>query len=248
MCRLYLSINNKSNDKIDLFIDTGTNGTEDNKYEECLDGYGLVWKNDSIINSHISSRPYFEDKQFEKTIHKIENAEPNYVFGHIRKKTDNKKNTYRNNQPFIYKKENVIFLHNGEIYDFTKHRTLVLSKIDEKYRTEIKGTTDSELIMFLYLSIIDKNRDVTSLDKTKTMKRSMNELIQFFEDNNISLVANIICSINDTILICRYTVHPWKPKNCPTLYIDETKDSLLVSTQCLSHKQRNIPKNTILMR
>jgi predicted glutamine amidotransferase len=246
MCRLYLSINNKSNDKIDLFIDTGSNGTEDNKYEECPDGYGLVWKNNSIINSHISSRPYFEDKQFEKTIHKIENVEPKYLFGHIRKKTDNKNNVSLNNQPFIYKKKNVIFLHNGEIYDFTKHRTLVLSKIDEKYRTEIKGTTDSELIMFLYLSIIDRNDDGTSLDKT--MKRSMNELIHFFEDNNISLVANIICSINDTILICRYTIHPWKKRNCPTLYIEETKNSLLVSTQRLSHKQRNIPKYTILTR
>jgi predicted glutamine amidotransferase len=243
MCRLYLSINN---DKIDLFIETGTNGTEDNKYEKCPDGYGIVWKTNSIINSHISSSPYFEDKQFEKTIHKIENAEPKYVFGHIRKKTDNKKNTYLNNQPFIYKKENVIFLHNGEIYDFAKYRTFVLSKIDEKYKTEINGTTDSELIMFLYLSIIDRNYNGTSLDKA--MKKSMNELIQFFDDNKISLVANIICNIEDTILICRYTVHPWKKRNCPTLYIDETKNSLLINTQRLSKKQTNIPKNTILMR
>ena len=234
MCRLFFSNNF---DNVDLFINSATTGTKANNYEKCLDGYGLIWKTDKLLYSHISSVPYFKDDLYNKTILEIKEKKPKIVWGHVRKKTDNKMNKLQNNQPFFFKKEEVIFAHNGEINDFLKYKSLILSKIDQKYKAEIKGTTDSELIMFLYLTMLDKNVN------KKNMRKSMNELLSFFEDNNISVVLNIICSIKDDTIICRHTVHPWKNKNYPSLFIDDET----ISTQRLNKNQTMIAKNSILI-
>lgn len=244
MCRLFLAINLKTYDTIDTFINTGTLGTE-KQNDPCLDGYGLVWGKSK--KNHSFCKPYYQDNQYDKTLQKIKDSKPNIVWGHIRQKTDTRINSLPNNQPFIYKNDNVVFMHNGEIKDFLNHKTFLLSNIDAKYKPEIKGTTDSELIMFLYLTIIDKYTHEKQYALDKIMRKSMNELYHFFEINNISVIANIICTIKDTIAISRYVIHPWKI-NYPFLYIEENNTSLLVSTQRLARKQFIIPKDTILIR
>lgn len=243
MCRLLLAINQDNSRCIDLFIKLGTIDKKLNR----VDGYGLSWENNEKISSYVSSIPYFQDKEYHNVVLKLINDEPNVILGHIRNKSDASEiNPSCNNQPFRHNSEDITFVHNGKIVNFMKYKSFILQNIDKKYIAEIKGTTDSELIMLLYLTIIKKNTH--HIYNKKIMKISMKELIHFFESNLIPAILNIICIKNDDIVICRHTVLPGKQNNHPSLYIYEKKNEILVTTQKLSHNQSLIKRNSILMR
>lgn len=242
MCRLILSCNGKMYNELDLFIKASTMDASVKR----LDGYGIVWQKKNIVNSYVSSVAHFYDNRYIKIIQEIMSDRPEMIMAHVRKKSDKIINLIENNQPFFLKKERTIFVHNGIIKDFSNHKSFILSNIHDIYKTEIKGSTDSELIMFLYLTYIRKNNAIT--DIRKNMMKSMNEVFDFFETNKISIVANIICTIDDNIIICRYSVRPWNKNSHPLLYIYEKNDKIFVSTQKMLSNQILIKRNSILMR
>ena len=226
MCRLLLSYHNDNiiND-LSKFIETAT-------LDDCIDGYGIFWRKKSVIYSHIFQSTFLKDRNFTKIMRKIDGS--SIVWSHVRQKTGSIPPHVFNTQPFKYK--DLIFMHNGEIIDYLKHKSIILNEIDSEYKMKIKGQTDSELIMFLYMTYLNRF--------DFNLKLSLEKMFYFLEKNNITAVLNIISSFNNNIIICRYTLGSLK--NNPTLFIEEKKDSFLVTTQRLNNKQKNIPRNTIL--
>lgn len=236
MCRLFFGMNTK-NLKNDLkkFIETGT--LEKSNYSDnyCIDGYGIIWKTkNEKKTSYISHKPYNKDTQHNRIMSMIDN--PRKIWGHIRQKTDNFPNCNENTQPFQYK--DIIFMHNGEIDFFQFKKKQILASIDPKLLSMIKGTTDSEHLFYLYITFLMKNNNC--------MLSSMNAMLDFFTVNDISIVANIICSKDNFLLVTRYTVG--NSEKHPYLYIHEDKSSILISTQQINDLQKLIPRRSMFLR
>ncbi len=98
------------------------------------------------------------------------------VIAHIRKATHGVLNIL-NSHPFQYGKW--VFAHNGNIKNFEKHKQKLYQHIDPKLAKFILGTTDSEVIFYLLLSLI-KNKH--PLDQTEVrlglIKEATQELCQ----------------------------------------------------------------------
>lgn len=79
------------------------------------------------------------------------------VIAHIRKTTVGNNNIL-NTHPFQFGRW--IFAHNGNITDFDKKRSTLMSKISPKFRRFILGETDSEFIFYFLLTHLDTKIDL----------------------------------------------------------------------------------------
>jgi glutamine amidotransferase len=228
MCRLFLSYNNNNiTNDLSKFIDTAT------ILDHCTDGYGIFWRKNNVMYSHIYQSAFTTDSNYDKIIRKIDGS--SIVWSHVRRKTSPiSPAQVFNTQPFKYK--NLIFMHNGEIIDYLKHMSVIFNEIDSELKNKIKGQTDSELLMFLYMTYLNRFDN--------NLKLSLEKMFSFLNKNKITAVLNIISSFNNNIIICRYTLG--SSKTNPTLFIEKKEDSFLVTTQRLNNKQKIIPRNTIL--
>jgi predicted glutamine amidotransferase len=233
MCRLFLSLNsNNTGEEIKSFIGNGT--FDCNPEKSCIDGYGLVWSDaNKNYNLYKNTEPFFQDKNYDRVIREIKDS--SFVIGHLRNKLCNDKTSIKNTQPFNY--NDIFFVHNGEVKEFMNKKALILSMINRKYLQDIKGETDSELILFLYLSFLDVNNN---------MMEAMKKMFYFFDINNISIVANIICVIKNKLIVSRYTINDIK---FPSLYVDykKIKNKILISTKRMNKLQQLMKINTILL-
>lgn len=112
-------------------------------------------------------------------------------------------------------------MHNGEVDNFDLKRGIMISSIDPKQLPKIKGTTDSEHFFYLYLTFLVKNDSL--------MVEAINDMFVFFIENKINVVANIICSIGDQLLVSRNTIG--NSEKYPLLFIDDDISSLKITTQ-----------------
>jgi predicted glutamine amidotransferase len=81
------------------------------------------------------------------------------VVAHIRKATHGD-HSILNSHPFQYGKW--IFAHNGNIKKFDQHRDELLKLIDPNLMRYLLGTTDSEVIFLILLTIIKQNHDLSN--------------------------------------------------------------------------------------
>ena len=146
MCRLLIILNNSlfNLDYVNKFLlqsvtkknTPGLDNKRDFNYH--LDGYGFIFYIDEQISLYKSSLLYKNDYNFSFIKNKIEKS--HLLIGHIRAtKTEFNDNIcYNNTHPFWYKDN--YWCHNGSISPFNKKGFLVF--IDDKYKTNIKGSTD----------------------------------------------------------------------------------------------------------
>lgn len=128
-----------------------------------LAGFGMAAWN---IESHNPEFPFlyktpylpFYDENLRNLSSKIM---PHCLLAHLRGVAYNDKQviSIQNVHPFSYPETNLILAHNGALYDFKLMRYDLLEYIDEQYKKEIKGTTDSEWIYYLLLSQLAKSQN-----------------------------------------------------------------------------------------
>jgi predicted glutamine amidotransferase len=235
MCRLFLSINShyQIKDKIYKFLNQSIHEKKNTPllnnhrdYDNHKDGFGLAWLRNNNFEIYKNSCIYTEDKLLNDIINFMPK---DVVIGHIRRKSI-PITSYNNTHPFKYK--NNIFCHNGIVKDF---HTL-LKYVNYEYMKFIKGETDSEIIFYLYLSLLEDHN----------YEHAMNELLGLFIYLNIEVAANFIFANPEVIVVTRYLINANKNDKAPSLYIDKT-DGVIISSEPVTNNWELINENTILI-
>lgn len=239
MCRLFLSINShyQIKDKIYKFLNQSIHEKKNTPllnnhrdYDNHKDGFGFAWLKNNNFEIYKNTCIYTEDKILNDI---IDFMPKDIIIGHIRRKSF-PITSYYNTHPFKYK--NNIFCHNGSIKDFHIYKNLLLKFISWKYLKYIKGETDSEILFYLYLSLLD-NQEINKYEK------AMNELFELFIYLNIELAANFIFANKDVIIVTRYIINS---NQAPSLYID-TSNGIVISSEPITDNWKLINENTILI-
>ena len=120
-----------------------------------LDGYGFA----SMSHLHkwsiykTTSSP-FEDPKMDEVVDRISNNL--FVIGQIRdaQTANTPKSHIKNTHPFYYK--NRVFVHNGNLKNahLRDVRKLFYERISPEFHKSIKGETDTELLFYLFLSVL----------------------------------------------------------------------------------------------
>lgn len=240
MCRLLIILNKNINQQsyVEKFLlqsitkknTPGLDNERDFNYHK--DGYGFIlqFENDNFY-TYKSPKLYQSDPNFNDLLNKMENS--NFIIGHLRSiKTEINDNiSYNNTHPFYFL--NNYWLHNGSIkpfdYNFFK------SFISPKYLSSIKGTTDSELLFYIFLSLFDKFRN--SLVAWKEFFNFLESL----QKENIVVSANIIYLNNKELYISRFINNEEHP---PSLYFDNK--NMIISSEPVTENFKLLDKNSFL--
>jgi predicted glutamine amidotransferase len=209
MCRLlfYAGESKYSAPILEEFI---YNATYDafHENEPCLDGYGFAWGDAAAAGEklHIykSPKPFYKDDNYKNAIARAGGgAARKIIVGHVRRERPDI-TSYRalaslnNTHPFQFGEH--VFVHNGYIYEFEKHRNFILSHIDTKYHKHIKGKTDSEHIFYLFLSHLG------SLATSENIKLAWKKIITLFRGEKIHAILNTIYVGQGMVAITRYVI------------------------------------------
>lgn len=122
-------------------------GTQSERHR---DGWGVAYYISNAPHVIKSEKTAIDDRLFQKVSGLVSSQT---VVAHIRKATQGNNNIL-NTHPFQYGPW--IFVHNGHIKDFDKHREKLTELVDPELKTFILGDTDSEIIFYLILSEIKK--------------------------------------------------------------------------------------------
>ena len=159
------------------------------------DGFGIGW------NSHENRNKFFLYKNYipiwnDQNLKSLtKNIKTNLMIANVRSATLLENMGYQNTHPFVF--DNLLFSHNGYIENFeTSIRSDLLSLLDKKLLSTIKGSTDSELIFLIIINIYKKEKSLLKAIKeaikilSKVCKAAMlNFLIAEYKDKKYKLYA-----------------------------------------------------------
>jgi glutamine amidotransferase len=104
----------------------------------------------------------------------------NTVVTHIRKSTVGNVGAL-NTHPFQYGPW--VFVHNGNVENFSQHRKSFIEKVDSELRSFILGDTDSEVLFYLFLSLL-KKRGCLEMNghSIKAFPEILKEMVEVFQE------------------------------------------------------------------
>jgi len=158
MCRLFFSFRNKYvKPLLKEFLEQSHHDHKNTPdidnyrdFDKHENGFGIAWlpyKNEAW-NIYKQPMSYKNDPNVDSVLDMIPN---NLILGHIRRKTIGEE-VYENTHPFYYRDK--VFMQNGSISDFSKHKKVVYSYISSPLVKEIIGETDTECLFYLFLSCV----------------------------------------------------------------------------------------------
>ena len=262
MCRLLLGINypiTKNNLKDFLSQSTNKKNTPgiDNYLDgnSHLDGYGFAYGNfGKQLAIYKTPSLWKEDLKINQILETITTSKPNIVIGHLRRTSSRDRPNaphINNTHPFIYK--NFVIAHNGKIKDFKLNKYKILKIIDEKYKEQIKGSTDTELLFYLILTTIDLYLDYykdKSYSKADIYLWSFMTVFDYLVNSSIRLVGNFIFSDGDNVLVIRYKSPIFTDsKIAPSLYLDKDPNSsaLIISSEPITSNYKLFQENSYMI-
>lgn len=179
-----------------------------------LGGFGMVaWDE----HSHDPSKPFyykthllpFYDDNLKNLSSKIR---ARCLVAHIRGVEYDNLSAAVSNQnvhPFLFDNTNIIFAHNGDLVGFEEMRYDLAAYMKPEYKTRIKGTTDTEWIYAIFLSLLDpKVKNYTDHDihqgilKTLDVLRTVRKKYKIFYSSTL----NFFISTGDIIFAIRFTM------------------------------------------
>jgi predicted glutamine amidotransferase len=262
MCRLLLGINYPitKNNLID-FLSQSTNKKNtpgiDNYLDgnSHLDGYGFAYGNFGK-QLNIDKSPYFwkQDLKINQILETITKSKPDIIIGHLRKTSSSDKTNGKhinNTHPFTY--NNFVIAHNGKIKDFKSKKYKILEIIDDKYKGQIKGSTDTELLFYLILTTIDLYLDYykdKSYSKSNIYIWSFMTVFDYLVNLSIGLVGNFIFYDGDNVLVIRYKSAIFTDsKLAPSLYLDKdpTSSALIISSEPITTNYKLFQENSYMI-
>lgn len=122
------------------------------------DGWGVGYYRENIPHLIKSTERALDDHIFKKVSGVVTSQT---VIAHIRKATQGDL-TILNSHPFQYGKW--IFAHNGNLKNFDQHKNKLQSFVHPAFKPFVLGTTDSELIFFIFLSYIEEEKENSSVE------------------------------------------------------------------------------------
>jgi glutamine amidotransferase len=113
------------------------------------DGWGVAFYVDDA--PHVTRSPFtaLGDALFHR-LSGVVSSET--VVAHVRKATQGKTSVL-NCHPFQYGRW--VFAHNGDVPEFERHRSALLSEVAPRLRRFVLGDTDSEIIFYIFLSRLE---------------------------------------------------------------------------------------------
>ena len=276
MCRLFFSYNKINNEKskektlkaLLYFFDTC-------EKQDINDGYGLSWLQDTEPNKNATWNTIKNNVSFHEDIQtqeKIKNILLNarVILAHARNinKIDksiediHKENIIQNTHPIIYK--NDIFMHHGDLllntsealhgYQRSKHIPLfrkriqqLTNNIDTSLIKEIKGTTDSEIILHLFLSVQKKNKQQNIYKEQEDLIiSSFMKTIYIIEETQLENISNIFYVSGDYILIAKINKNKSNIfKKGLDIFYKITENNIIVTSIRLNIKYQPIKDNNM---
>jgi predicted glutamine amidotransferase len=121
-----------------------------------------------------------------------------------------------NCHPFKY--ERYTLVHNGAISQFSKIKRPLINRLPQKIYNNIMGSTDSEHIFALYLSLLPNTEHQLSIDVLcETMNHTISILLEMLSDADIlePTSLNLVLSDGVNVIATRYRSGPSQP---PSLY------------------------------
>ena len=94
------------------------------------------------------------------------------VLAHVRKATQGSSTVF-NCHPFQYGRW--VFAHNGDIPNFESKREALLSEVAPRFRRFILGETDSEVLFFVFLSVLEESGSLATDQGIDLISRALNE-------------------------------------------------------------------------
>lgn len=257
MCRLFLSFH--SDNTKQLILDFLKQSTQKSKNTPNIDnprdlishgdGFGFAWLSKDKWKIYKNPNLYTEDNDLPNLLNYMPKQ---FVIGHIRKKiygTPKMENTH----PFLF--ENQVFFQNGNIKHFPKHKTELKRRISSKYLDKITGNTDTEVLFFIFLTILEDVRSRTNHTQQSeeiVLYNAMMNMFDFFRKQNIEISANLIYGNSEYVVITRflhYTLADYATnQHAPSLYWN-VSDSIVIRSEPLQSdvELEMIPENTILI-
>jgi len=140
------------------------------------DGWGVAFYMNNIPHLIKSASHAGGDKVFTR-LSGIVASET--VLAHIRQATEGENNVL-NSHPFQY--GNWVFGHNGQIYNFAKHRMSLVRNVAPTLQRFILGDTDSEVLFYLFLTELGRithlHRPGTPIEEVYTALVRATKLVQ----------------------------------------------------------------------
>jgi predicted glutamine amidotransferase len=163
MCRILYSLHQPYAKR--KLVDFLAQSESDFCCHQALDGYGIAVLSDNHKWSiYRSINPPLEDLNAKDVAHNYSTG--SLIIGHIRRATALSKTSPENTHPFYNK--NRIFVHNGYFKDAQSKRAWFYKNIHPEYISKIRGSTDSELVFYLFLSVMDEKKWIYGdIDKLK---------------------------------------------------------------------------------
>ncbi len=166
-----------------------------------VDGYGLAWYNldlhpePAVIKSE---KPFWHDINAASISGKIVS---NTIFMHIRAASPGLPVHQANAHPFQFKEQ--IFMHNGIVSDFKKgFMRSIRQMISDTFYPHLQGTTDSEHIFNLYLTIREEQPALTLREAVLELFERLNHLAKKHDND---LILNFGFTDGKTTIATCYT-------------------------------------------
>lgn len=230
MCLIFYSYNAKK--YLDKFVSFSNHINDQGLYG----GIGVAWFGNSShkwgcmrrlkLYNDISSFPDAND----------------LVVGHIRKLYEGGAEiAIENVHPFSHK--NQIFLHNGNIPNFSAKRSVILSHIDKDLWPYIKGETDTEYMFYLFLTIKKKleSREIYASEED-ILEETTEKMFDYLKQHYKQFSSNLVYANKTHSIIIRYAFST----DAKPLYFNG-RNSLLISSLPLMNNYKLIPIHTIII-
>lgn len=194
-----------------------------------FDGFGFSWLENDKFLLYKNPIPIFHDPNLLNISFLIKS---NIIIGHLRACLNcyGFNNSYFNCHPFLI--NNIVMIHNGMIKNFKSYFKLFVNEIDNDLLIHIKGDTDSEYILGLFLTFYNKNNDLYS---------SLQNLISFFKNLNVIAYLNLAFIRDNQIVYTRCSINTIKEP--PSLYYN---DNFITSEPLNNEDFKIVPINQIL--
>jgi glutamine amidotransferase len=136
------------------------------------DGWGVAFYVDGSPHVTRSPQTALGDALFHRLSGVVSSQT---VLAHVRKATQGPK-TVLNCHPFQYGRW--VFAHNGDIPDFESRREALVAEIAPELRRFILGETDSELVFFLFLTLLARSGPLSERRDFDVVSEALREAVQ----------------------------------------------------------------------
>jgi glutamine amidotransferase len=96
------------------------------------------------------------------------------VLAHVRKATHGTRTIF-NCHPFQFGRW--VFAHNGDIPNFESKRELLLAQVSPRFRRFILGETDSEVLFFVFMTVLDAQGSLTGDNDIDSISAALKEAV-----------------------------------------------------------------------